>query len=321
MLKRYCFGLIAMALLTSAGLLSSDDDVEFGDVRAGFWANLPDTDDPDEFAQIIQYRRCASERFSPDEMAAIQRAIAKRARSLGVNNKMIDNLKVTGHIPIAFHVIHDGPHGLLTNADLQAQVDVLNNAFAPAVPSTPALFQIDSVDFLDNATCFRMTPGSAVEKMCKNALARDPNIFLNFYTSNPGGGILGWATFPAPNLNSSDGIVVLYSSLPGGAAFPFNEGDTGTHEVGHWLGLFHTFQGGCAPPGDAVGDTPAEASPAFGCPIGRDTCPSPGLDPIHNFMDFVDDPCMDHFTPGQFQRMKKAVLLFRQALLPNLLGP
>ena len=225
-------------------------------------------------------------------------------------------------IPVYFHVINNGKgiqNGDVPDRMIRAQIDVLNESYGGATggAATAFTFELVAVTRTTNAAWYNMGFGSKEERDAKSALRQGGANALNFYTANLGDNLLGWATFPSsyhskPEL---DGVVVLFSSLPGGSTVPYDEGDTGTHEVGHWLGLYHTFQGGCSTKNDYVDDTPAEGFPAFDCPVGRDTCTGskyPGLDPIENFMDYTDDACMFQFTAEQAFRMDGMFAQYRQ---------
>lgn len=215
-----------------------------------------------------------------------------------------------GTIDVYFHVISStSGQGNVPESQLDAQILVLNAAFAAHGFS----FAKAGVTRTARNDWFTMGYGSQDEAEAKSALHQGTRRALNIYTANPGGGLLGWATFPwsASSSPTADGVVLLYTSLPGGGEQFYDEGDTGTHEVGHWLGLYHTFQGGCSKNNDYVSDTAPEKSPAYGCPQGRDTCRGGGLDPIENFMDYTYDSCMVTFTTGQGSRMSQAFAAYR----------
>lgn len=209
-----------------------------------------------------------------------------------------------------FHVITDGSNGDadVTDQEIAAQLAVLNEHYMGSGFS----FVQAGITRTTNANWYAMS-GSG-ETQAKSALRKGGKETLNIYIAGIGGGLLGWATFPSSYANAplNDGVVMLNASLPGGSAAPYDLGLTAVHEVGHWLGLYHTFQGGCSKTGDYVSDTPPEKSAAFGCPMGRDTCPAGGLDPVENFMDYTDDACMWAYTPGQAERMKSQWAAFRK---------
>jgi hypothetical protein len=221
-------------------------------------------------------------------------------------------------IPIAFHVLRKDTTvngGNVPRSRIVDQIGVLNDSYGGRTGGidTGLRFSLLSIDRTTNSGWFRLSSGK--ERKMKAALKVGGPETLNIYSANLGNSLLGWSYFAqdASRDGVLDGVVIHYDSLPGGPwGDRYSQGDTATHEVGHWMNLFHTFEGGCTGSGDFVDDTPAEASAAYECPAGRDTCTASGVDPITNFMDYTYDSCMYRFTPDQAVRMQQAWAAYRE---------
>jgi hypothetical protein len=244
--------------------------------------------------------------------AAEQKAIEARTAQILKNKAAPKGTLAAASVPVYVHVMRSSTGaGDVTDTQISQQIAELNQDFAGGESSQAAntgfTFYLAGTDRFNNnqwhndrqSTQYR----TQTRKGGKNAL----NIWLVDFS------YLGIATFPWDYASNPgiDGIRVQYSSLPGGSATNFNLGKTASHEAGHWFGLYHTFQGGCTSTNDSVSDTPAQSSSSSGCPTGRDSCSLPGLDPIHNYMDYSYDTCYNQFTPGQSTRISNMWTAYR----------
>jgi len=257
-------------------------------------------------------RVCGTQDPTPEQAAQVESVI--EAKSAGLES----GSNVGCLVPVAFHVITNSSEGNVTDEQIQEQIEEMNLDFSGAYGGydTGYRFVLSSIDRTNNATWFTMVQDSKNQMRAMEALGIDPAHHLNVYTGDIDA--LGWSSLPwgiAEN-DIHQGIVIHYESLPGGTLDGFNLGRTATHETGHYFGLFHTFFGGCTEPNDYVTDTPEEAEPASGCPPDtEDSCPSAGMDPIHDYLDYSDDPCYHGFTAGQDARMDQTLAAYRPTLL------
>jgi hypothetical protein len=263
-------------------------------------------------------RGCATYQPSLVEAEAMEAHNQLLSSLFKQNGRQFESNATTVTVNVYFHVITNGSTGNVTDTQLANQIRVLNDSYSGLTggANTKFRFQTASTDRTSNATWFAAAYGSTAETQMKSALRKGGAGDLNLYFNQPSSGELGWATFPSSYSSKPlmDGVVCDWRTVPGGSMSPYNEGDTATHEVGHWVGLYHTFQGGCQKNNDYVDDTPAEKSATWGCPTGQDTCGTsrfPGLDPIENFMDYSDDFCMYKFTTGQASRAASLSATYR----------
>lgn len=209
-------------------------------------------------------------------------------------------------IPTYVHVMTSSTgEGNVSDRQIRQQIAVLNKTYggleSSAAADTPFTFELAGVQRIPNDNWHLDRESNRYRSQTRLGGADALNIWLVDFA------YLGIATFPwdYEKQPAVDGIRVHYGSLPGGILKYYDEGKTATHEVGHWLGLYHVFQGGCRGDGDFVSDTPPQGTPSYECPIGKDSCAGDGPDSVTNYMDYSDDFCYDRFTPDQSVRMSE----------------
>jgi PKD repeat protein len=300
-----------------------------------------------------QYKRCATTEYN--EMLMKQdpafRVNQDNLEQIIQNRMIADKTwKKTGTItiPVVFHVLYSNAAQNISNARIQAQLDVLNADFSATnsdIVNVPAGFQPDIAN-TDIQFCLAVrdpqgnTTDGIIRKQTStpsfstnNAIKFDAqggdnawpaNSYLNIWVGNLSGGLLGYAQFPGGSA-ATDGVVLLYSAVGGpnspGTAVPYHLGRSGTHEIGHWLNLRHIW-GDSTCGNDFCADTPTQSGPNFGCPNYPSPTGCSGTAPngemFMNYMDYVDDDCMIMFTNDQSTRINTSVTTTRAAILNSM---
>lgn len=237
-------------------------------------------------------------------------------------------------IPVVVHVVYNTATENISDAQVQSQIDILNEDFRrlnPDVNETPAVFLGVAADCEINFCLAAQDPsGNATNGITRTSTTKtsfssnnnvkftsqggkdiwDRNKYLNLWVCDLGASLLGYAQFPGGPANT-DGVVCHYKYVGdiGTATPPYHLGRSATHEVGHWLNLYHIWgdDGNGCNGSDQVGDTPNQANETYGCPLPtiRISCTNgPNGDMYSNYMDYTDDGCMNIFTTGQKTRMQ-----------------
>ncbi len=323
--QKTCFLILAVALLGVLMLLSSGFAKDFMlrddggvEVNGQNFASLDEYVNSDYFRK--KEKRCGV-RIMGDtaQFDKMEKSYADCTRSLTqIQNEYWPSVVYT--IPVWWHVIYrsDGVGNIPTSI-IEAQMQVLNEDFGALAGSMGSngfdvkiQFELAGITRTMNNGWFTDSP--ADEYYYKTALSRDTKQFLNIYT-NDAAGFLGYAYLPQTSAgNVYDGVVMLYRAVGGrnNSFYPYNQGRTLVHEVGHYLGLYHTFQDSTCSntysTGDLIFDTNAENTPHFGC-SQTFTCGT--ADPIKNYMNYTDDICMNRFSAEQANRAVCSLVNYR----------
>lgn len=251
-------------------------------------------------------------------------------------------------IPVVVYIVHDGSGSVnISDSRVTNQLAALNNYFfstgikfclatkvntssslptvnSSDVQTTPGIIHVNNAALSNHFSSSQAgLVGTASPQIGRDRYLR---IWVVKSIDGAGSGILGYSMYPSTS-SIFDGVVMRYDVFGNGNSnmlANYNLGKVLAHEVGHYLFLYHTFDGGCDTShndctldGDHVCDTPAVAAPNFYCVSGTNSCPeTPAvLDDLSNYMDYGNNLCQNHFTNGQILRMLAVLNTTRSVLV------